>query len=92
MLDANTFMKGFLKYLQDYYGMDYEQARRATGFANVMKVPLFQERELFMEEAEFMNQMMAQDPMEQSGGMMGGDLFADDLNSMFPGPYDPVRM
>ncbi len=117
MLDSKMLMAGFLKYLQQYYGLDYNELRQATGLSNVMKVPLFQDRANPVDEYDA---MMALEEQQMQGGMgmggMGGmgmegmegmgmagmgdpfgmpmdqGLAADDLNSMFPGPYDPVRM
>jgi hypothetical protein len=106
MLDSKMLMAGFLKYLQQYYGLDYNELRQATGLSNVMKVPLFQDRVNPVDEYDAMmtleEQQMQGDMGMESMGMEGmGDPFgmpmdqglaADNLNSMFPGPYDPVRM
>lgn len=95
MVDSKMFMAGFLKYLQDYYGMTYGTLHRATGLSNTLKVPLFQES---IDVTKEFDAMMALEGEEAPGmgedefGMPMGGLAADDLNGMFPGPYDSVGM
>jgi len=100
VIDNKIFMKGFLEYLQSYYG-------NASGFSmgqvpmypNQPRLSLFQggppvsPDEMGMEEP-MMPEPMVQQPM---GGMnqmpaLPGETLGQELNGMFPGPYDPMRM
>jgi hypothetical protein len=99
MLDNKMMMAGFLKYLQDYYGMTYDTVNKATGLSNVMRVPLFQKKADNIAEFEAM-MALEQQQMGPMGMDMGDEfslpmdqgLAPESLNAMFPGPYDAVGM
>jgi hypothetical protein len=99
MLDNKMAMAGFLKYLQEYYGMTYDNIRKPTGLSNVMRVPLFQEKAGAMGDFEAM--LALENQQEQMPGFgledefslpMDQGLAPESLNAMFPGPYDAVGM
>lgn len=95
MVDQHLFIKGFLDYLRQYYGLTQEGQSYMTSIVNNIKVPLFQQRELEearMEQMQAMMQPPEEMPMMGMGGMgpMSPDMMAlrpDELNGMFPGPY-----
>jgi hypothetical protein len=96
MIDQKLMSEGFIKYLQQYYGLSRMEALRATKTGNTVKLPLFQEREKPEDELETMMQLSMDDPMmdaEMGMGMgMGGGMGMDaqTLNGLFAGPYDPM--
>jgi len=89
MVDQKLFGEGFIKYLQQYYGLSRLEALRATKTGNTVKLPLFQEREKVEDELDTMAQLGMGGEMGMGGGM-GMD--AQMLNSMFAGPYDPMGL
>ena len=82
MVKPKDFMEGFMAYLQEYYGGQKQMV--STDTPNAVKVPLFQEASVPapVDPAQMEQQMPQQNPM----GM------AQELNGMFPGPYDPMRL
>lgn len=85
MIDSKEFVAGFLQYLQSYYGGASGRAP-ATEHANLPKLPLFQDT---TDRVEFPGEMMGQG-MEQ-GLSMEPDGMAQQLNGLFPGPYDRMN-
>jgi hypothetical protein len=83
MVDPKDFMAQFLQYLQTYYG-GKAGVPVTTAQTNILKMPIFQEG---MAEVQ---------PEPQFGGMpqgMGQDMgMAQQLNGLFPGPNDPMRL
>lgn len=96
MLDGKDFLKGFLGYLRDYYGLK-GSALPASLQPNLPKLPLFQQADQPTEP---------QMPDMGMGGLLGAtgmmDMETDldmqgmgipqQLNSLFPGPHDPMRL
>lgn len=87
MVDQKLFSEGFIKYLQQYYGLSRLEALRATKTGNTVKLPLFQEREAVEDELDTMMQLGMGDEMG-----MGMGMDAQMLNGMFAGPYDPMGL
>lgn len=79
MIDSKDFMAQFLQYLQSYYG-GRAGASPTTVQTNILKIPLFQEGLAKAESAP------------QYGAMDSGMGMAQQLNGLFPGPYDPMRL
>lgn len=74
MVDPKVFMKGFLEYLTEYYGLGNTQ-RQSTHVLNNMNVPLFSKKKDAAKEIEQMEQMMPPQepemelPMQNLGGL-----------------------
>lgn len=85
MVNSKDFMAQFLQYLQSYYG-GKAGTPATTIQTNILKMPIFQEG---LAEAQPEPQYGA---MDQGMGM-GQDMgMAQQLNGLFPGPYDPMRL
>ena len=82
MIDAKGITEQFIQYLQSYYGNRGSSPITATQTANVMKIPIFQDG---LGGGE-----IAPEPMPMGGGPQPD--MAQQLNGMFPGPHDPMRM
>jgi hypothetical protein len=101
MINNKEFMKGFLQYLQSYYGS-------ASGFSlmndiapmypNQPRLNLFQEASMQMEPPmmEVMQDLGSelQQPMGSINQQpaLPGETLGQELNGLFPGPNDPMRM
>lgn len=74
MIDEKVFLKGFLQYLAQYYGLQGEQRALATSVVNTLKVPLFSQKADVPQDMEQMEAMMEpEDPMmEAPAWPMGG--------------------
>lgn len=78
MIDK-AFLEGFMRYLQAYYGAGRDRiTSHPTLQGNQPVMPLFQEGSGALEE------------LEEDFGEAG--MMAEELNGMFPGPYDPMRL
>jgi hypothetical protein len=83
MFDVKGTTEQFIQYLQSYYGKREDGLRATTQTANVMKIPIFQDG-LVTEGVGLPESPL---PPEQPPAQM-----AQQLNGMFPGPYDPMRL
>lgn len=97
MIDNKEFLRGFLQYLQSYYGQAsmFETNGIAPTYPNQPRLSLFQEGQVPNTDQfpGMMDQGMVQQPM---GGMnqlpaLPGETLGQELNGMFAGPYDPMR-
>jgi hypothetical protein len=91
MLDGKEFLKGFMAYLRDYYGLK-EAVLPASLQPNLPKLPLFQQTD--QPEPQMPDMGM---PDMGMGGLLGATGGMDmgvpqELNGLFPGPYDPMRL
>ena len=76
-MNGKDFLDQFLQYLQSYYGGRGGSPKGMSPVANLLKMPIFQAASTDTEP-----QMPEMDEM----GM------ANQLNDLFPGPYDPMRL
>jgi hypothetical protein len=84
MIDPKTFTKDFLAYLADYYGRK-DATLPASLLPNMPKLPLFQQVEV-EPQMDMGFEGMGMGDMGMGASEMG------QLNGLFPGPYDPMRM
>jgi hypothetical protein len=101
MLDSKDFLKGFMAYLSDYYGFK-EAILPASLQPNLPKLPLFQQTDQPVDMAGLRDmetdmEMQGMGGMGDAGGLLGATGGMDmgmpqELNGLFPGPYDPMRM
>ena len=93
MLDGKDFLKGFLGYLRDYYGLK-GSVLPASLQPNLPRLPLFQQADQLMPDMDMGGLLGA------TGGMADMETYFDmqgmgmsqQLNSLFPGPHDPMRL
>jgi hypothetical protein len=95
MLDGKEFLKGFMAYLRDYYGLK-EAVLPASLQPNLPKLPLFQQTDQPTDMTGLQDMGTDMD-MQGMGGLLGatggmGLGMPQELNGLFPGPYDPMRL